>query len=129
MTPSLPEKRPPHERPRVLVVEDDVSLRDLAVIVISEAGYMPEAVGDGASAFAALETRAHAFHALVLDLGLPDVPGRLILRRAKQLRQDLPVIVVTGRADADVKLADVFVAKPFGPADLVAALDAVARRG
>lgn len=109
---------------RVLVVEDDLALRQLMALALTECGYTVEAVGDGSSALAALEARADDFYAILLDLMLPDFPGRVVLVRAKQLRPDLPVIVVSGNSLDAGPEADWSIQKPFGPNDIVAALDA-----
>jgi DNA-binding response OmpR family regulator len=113
---------------KVLLVEDDLALCELVALVLGEAGYAIEAVQDGGAALSILESRASEFYAVVLDLMLPDIPGRLVLVRSKQLRPELPVIVATGNASAAGAGADRVIQKPYGPNDVVDALDASAKR-
>jgi CheY-like chemotaxis protein len=87
------------ERPvkRLLVVEDDERERATLVELIGDSGVEITAVGSGKDALAAL--RAQDFKCMVLDLGLPDMPGLELLQRIKRHRdwRELPIIVYTGR--------------------------------
>jgi CheY-like chemotaxis protein/GAF domain-containing protein len=87
------------ERPskKLLIVEDDERERQSLVQLIGETGVETIAVASGEEALAALG--AHQFRCMVLDLGLPDIPGLELLARIKKNRawHDLPIIVYTGR--------------------------------
>lgn len=115
------------ERTRVLVVEDDPDIRELLVMVL---GQLDLDVRQAASGSEALEVAREAAPALVtLDLGLPDMDGMETCRRLREF-SDAHVIMLTARderADRDIGLesgADAFMAKPFSPKALRAAVAA-----
>jgi DNA-binding response OmpR family regulator len=109
---------------RVLVVEDDAQLLALARLVLCESGYASLAATTGAVALNVLESDADALDAVLLDLGLHDMPGSLVLIRARQIRPDLPVVVATDGAERPDG-ARIVIRKPYGPEEVVQALDAV----
>jgi len=113
---------------RVLVVEDDATIAEPLRTGLRREGFEVEVVGTGAAALAA------APHDLVLlDLGLPDLDGRVVCRELRE-RSGVPVIVVTARSDEIDRVtllelgADDYVVKPFGFRELVARMRAVLRR-
>jgi two-component system KDP operon response regulator KdpE len=116
---------------RILVVEDDRALRTMLVSAAEGAGYRVVAVGDGLAA--GRELRAHAFDAVLLDIGLPLVDGWHILAELEGRRVP-PVIVISARGEERDKVraldmgADDYLAKPFGSDELLARLRAVLRR-
>ena len=115
----------------ILVVDDDVALRELVTDYLAASGYQVEGVGDGA-AFRASVAR-HTPDLVVLDLMLPGEDGLSLL---KWLRSDggPPVIIVSARGDEVDRVvglevgADDYLAKPFGPRELLARVRAVLRR-
>lgn len=116
---------------RVLLVEDDATVREIVTMVLDRAGFATTAVADGQSA---LDTASsQSFDVVVLDLMLPGVNGFDVCRR---LRADtkVPIVMLTARADsADVVAglelgADDYVTKPFDPTILTARIRAVLRR-
>lgn len=117
---------------RILVVDDDVALRELVTAYLAASGYRVEGVGDGA-AFRASMAR-HGADLVVLDLMLPGEDGLSLL---KWLRIDggPPVIIVSARGEEVDRVvglevgADDYLAKPFGPRELLARVRAVLRRG
>ena len=115
---------------RVLVVEDDPSVRGLLQTLLTAEGYEVATAADG---LAALQAASATLPALVLlDLVMPDLGGARVLERLRDdpVLSQIPVIVVTGHEDAlpDVRaqLGDdnVFL-KPFAVAELLARVDAV----
>ncbi|MET0281649.1 MAG: response regulator transcription factor [Steroidobacteraceae bacterium] len=117
---------------RILVVEDDVALREQLSAALAEAGYVVDAVGDGIEA--AFRGANEALDAVVLDLGLPGKDGLSILREWRAAGIALPVLVLTARGIWQDRVqgidagADDYIAKPFEMEELVARLRAVLRR-
>ncbi|MHB1928841.1 MAG: response regulator transcription factor [Acidimicrobiales bacterium] len=116
----------------VLVVEDEVKLRDLIRSFLEREGLVVLTTGSGAEAIS-LGARSHP-DLVVLDLGLPDVPG---LEVATELRQssDVLVLMLTARANEEDRIrglelgADDYLTKPFSPRELVLRVLALLRRG
>jgi len=119
---------------RILVVEDEPDIRELIRYHLDQAGFVVETVGDGNAALQALRRRRP--NLLVLDLMLPDRSGTELCReiRADADLRDLPIIMVTARADELDRLvgfelgADDYLAKPFSPRELTLRVRAVLRR-
>jgi len=87
------------ERPLVLVVEDSDAIRTAFTILLEESGYDVAAAPNGAEAVRLAAARAPDL--VLLDLGLPDIPGVEVARRIKAapLTQNTPVVALTGRDD------------------------------
>jgi DNA-binding response OmpR family regulator len=117
--------------PRVLVVEDDPTVREVVERYLQREGIVVEAVGDGALA---LERAAECWPDLVvLDLMLPTIDGLEVCRRLRA-QAPVPVIMLTARGDEDDRVvglelgADDYIAKPFSPRELTLRVKAVLRR-
>mgnify|MGYP000222715538 CR=1 FL=1 len=116
---------------RVLVVEDEPRLAALVCDYLRQAGYVAEALADGAQALQRL--REQAPDLLVLDLMLPGLDGLSVCRALREF-SDLPVIMLTARVEEVDRLiglesgADDYVCKPFSPRELVARVKAILRR-
>ncbi|MFD9702416.1 response regulator transcription factor [Lentzea sp. NPDC059081] len=115
----------------VLIVEDDATIRTAVIRALTEHGHV---VSSAATAMSGLQAAVTARPDVVLlDLGLPDLDGREVLRMIRAVSA-VPIIVVTARADEAeiVRLldagADDYVVKPFGGAQLDARIRAVLRR-
>ena len=108
----------------VVLAEDDVDIRDLVQIVLEGLDLTVTAVGNGAEALA--ECRRLKPRLLLLDITMPIMNGLEVCRevRADPELEDLPVILMTARAQAsDVQAgmeagADTYIIKPFGPIEL-----------
>ena len=117
---------------RILVVEDEPVLRDGLTDLLKGAGHEVAAVGDGASA--AKRGVEEAFDLVLLDLMLPKLDGIEVCRRLRQARPALPIIMLTARGAEEDKVrglrvgADDYVTKPFGAKELLARVEALARR-
>src|SRR6476659_2204366 len=116
---------------RILLVEDDPSIREITAIGLRNAGFTVETAVDGA---AGLERfAAEAFDLVLLDVMLPRVDG-LEVCRAIRRTSTIPVVMLTARADTmDVVVgleagADDYVRKPFEVPELVARVRAALRR-
>ena len=81
---------------QILVVEDEPLIRMLAVDMLDVLGFGAVEAGDAAEALAIDAETLKGFAALMVDLGLPDLPGEELVRRLLQKRPDLPVIVTSG---------------------------------
>jgi two-component system KDP operon response regulator KdpE len=110
---------------RILVVDDEPPIRKLLRTGLSTQGYEVTEAANGR------EAQARAFaHPLpdliILDLGLPDIPGHELLRAWREQGSDIPVVILSSRTDEAgiveaLELgADDYVAKPFGAMELVA---------
>ena len=116
-----PTARPSGTPPRILVVEDDAPLRAMLEEELTADGYEVLAVGTvGEGLFHAEED---PFDLLILDLNLPDGDGIEIAERLAG-RDDLPILMLTARADLDSRLRGLYagaadyVAKPFALPEL-----------
>ena len=92
--PALPRAATGLSRPRVLVVDDEASIRDLLAKTLALAEYDVDVSPDGRSALDRL--RLYAYDLLIADLKMPGVDGLTVIREAKRLKADLPVIIITG---------------------------------
>ena len=81
-------------RPRVLVVDDEASIRDLLAKTLALAEYDVDLAFDGRTALDRLRTTPYDL--LITDLKMPGVDGLTVIREARRLKTDLPVIIITG---------------------------------
>lgn len=84
----------PAGRPRVLVVDDEASIRDLLAKTLALAEYDVDLAPDGRTALERL--RIVPYDLLITDLKMPGVDGLTVIREARRLKTDLPVIIITG---------------------------------
>lgn len=84
----------PAGRPRVLVVDDEASIRDLLAKTLALAEYDVDLAPDGRTALDRL--RIVPYDLLITDLKMPGVDGLTVIREARRLKADLPVIIITG---------------------------------
>jgi two-component system, OmpR family, KDP operon response regulator KdpE len=116
---------------KVLLVDDDATLRRTLGIGLRAEGHEVLIAADGRSALQAL--REDKPDIVVLDLGLPDLSGVEVLRRLRAW-STIPVVVLSARAESTEKVqaldlgADDYVTKPFGMEELLARVRASARR-
>ena len=117
-----------HVTMRLLVVEDDPTISEPLRTGLLREGFEVDMADTGAAALAAGECDL-----VLLDLGLPDLDGRVVCRQLRE-RSGVPIIVVTARGDEIDRVillelgADDYVVKPFGFRELVARIRAVLRR-
>ena len=81
-------------RPRVLVVDDEASIRDLLAKTLALAEYDVDVAPDGRSALDRM--RMYPYDLLIADLKMPGMDGLTVIREAKRYKTDLPVIIITG---------------------------------
>jgi len=117
---------------KLLVVEDDRTVGQYVKRGLAEAGYQVDLVGDGAEGLQ-LATDGH-YDVLVLDLRLPSMEGREVLRTLRDRGNPVPVLVLTAQDPVDFKVqalrmgADDYVTKPFALEELLARVEALSRR-
>jgi len=116
---------------RLLVVEDEKSIREAVTAYLEKEGYWVTAVADGQAALDAFEKRT--FDLVVLDLMLPHVSGEDVCRAIRDT-SDLPIIMLTAKGELEDRVlglelgADDYLVKPFSPRELVARVRALLRR-
>jgi two-component system, OmpR family, phosphate regulon response regulator OmpR len=117
---------------KILVVDDDLRLRDLLQRYLGEQGFAVATVSDAAGMDRALARER--FDLIVLDLMLPGEDGLAICRRLRGTRNTIPIIMLTAKGDEVERIvglemgADDYLPKPFNPRELVARIHAVLRR-
>ena len=117
---------------RILLVEDDATLRAQLRTALVEATYVVDEADNGRDAHFLGDTEA--FDAVVLDLGLPQLDGLSVLRRWRAAGRNMPVLILTARGGWQEKVAgidagaDDYLAKPFHMEELLARLRALLRR-
>src|SRR5690606_39369313 len=105
------------ERMRILLAEDDGVLADGLSRSLRAGGYAVDAVSSGTDADVALV--AQSYDLLILDLGLPKMPGQEVLRRMRSRNDSVPVLILTAADSVEQRVhgldlgADDYMAKPF----------------
>ena len=120
-----------NEKPLILIVDDDLALRELLQRYLGEQGFDTMAVADGAAMKKWLAD--HQPDLVVMDLMLPGEDG-LSLTRHLQATTSLPVLILSAKGEDIDRIvgleigADDYLAKPFNPRELVARIRAILRR-
>ncbi|GAA4414140.1 response regulator transcription factor [Fodinibacter luteus] len=117
---------------RILLVEDDATVREAVAAYLTRAGYAVDAVGSGEVAVERYV--AHPADLVLLDLMLPGLGGLEVSRRLRSMRRDLPVVMLTARGQEHERVqglqhgADDYVTKPFSLRELELRVRSVLRR-
>ena len=117
---------------RILVVEDEQKVAAFICAGLAEEGWSAEACHHGDEGLRLASEQS--YDALVLDIMLPGRDGLSILRKLRESRNTVPVVLLTARGDVEERVegldlgADDYLAKPFSMTELVARLKAVWRR-
>lgn len=118
---------PDFTRFTVMVVEDDVSLREILCVYLESYGFQTLPVGEG---LAALENLKAEVDLMVLDLQLPDLDGLEVIRLTREV-SSVPILVLSARGAADDRPralaggADTYMSKPFVPREFMARVRAL----
>lgn len=118
---------------KVLILEDEVSIRSFVVINLKRAGYEAIEAGTGREALERLKENPDTGVA-ILDIMLPDIDGFEVCRSIRATNKAIGIIMLTARTQEMDKVtglmtgADDYVTKPFSPAELLARVDALYRR-
>lgn len=117
---------------RILLIEDDQDLADAVVAGLKQNGFVIDCVNEGKPLD--FFTTNFNYNLIVLDLGLPNIPGLKVLKSIRQAKLSIPVIVVTARdttedcVEALNSGADDYITKPFDLNELIARIRALSRR-
>ncbi len=117
--------------PRILIVDDEPHIVELAKLYLERDGYQVSGVGTGNDALEKLDSFKPDL--VILDLMLPDIDGFEVCRRMRA-RSDVPILMLTARKEDIDKIiglelgADDYSTKPFNPRELVARVKAILRR-
>jgi two-component system, OmpR family, phosphate regulon response regulator OmpR len=120
------------QRQKILVVDDDLRLRDLLKRYLGEQGFAVDTVPDTAAMDRQMQRVRYDL--MVLDLMLPREDGLAACRRLRAANDNVPIIMLTAKGDDVDRIvglevgADDYLAKPFNPRELVARIHAVLRR-
>jgi CheY-like chemotaxis protein len=114
----------------VLIVEDEMLVRMFAVDALEDVGFQVLQAGDAAEAIKALTSAEHV-HGVIVDMGLPDRSGDQLAAEMRAQRQDLPILIASGRSERELK--DRFASdprvgvlvKPYTASMLIGALDSL----
>ena len=116
----------------VLVVDDEIRIRDVVRRYLEHDGHQVLTAGSGAEALEVVSRSA--VDLVVLDLRLPDISGEEVAREIRR-RSDVPILMLTAKVDERDRVrgleagADDYVTKPFSPRELVLRVSAILRRG
>jgi len=119
------------ETRRILLVEDEKSIRSAVAAYLEREGYWVTPAEDGQIALD--EFAKHKFDVIVLDLMLPKVSGEEVCRQIRNA-SDVPIIMLTAKGEEEDRIkglelgADDYLVKPFSPRELVARVRALLRR-
>jgi len=117
---------------KILLIEDDEVLSDGLTHTLTNSGYC--VTGATTGAYAEHLLIAQGFDLIILDLGLPDMDGLQLLRKIRQHKNALPVLILTARDDMNDRIegisqgADDYMTKPFELRELEARIHALIRR-
>ena len=126
--PTIAPPPPPTSRParhRVLVVDDEASIRDLLQKTLALAEYDVDTAPDASSALDRM--RAAVYDLLIADLKMPGMDGLALIRQAKRIKSDMPVIIITGFSTESSAIEAVnlgvagYLTKPFRVPQVLAA--------
>ena len=119
------------DKPTAVVIDDEGQIRKLLRVVLEENGYRVIEAESGKSGLAEVATRRP--DVVLLDLGLPDMDGVVVLKRLREWTH-APVLILSVRESVEQKIAaldagaDDYVTKPFDAAELLARVRAIQRR-
>lgn len=117
---------------RVLLVEDEIAMREALVPLLESRGYRVECAADGEEGLR--KALDEEFHLVLLDVMLPKLDGFAVCRELRRRKKSIPVLMVTARGELDDRVkgleggADDYLIKPFSGKELVARMRALLRR-
>src|ERR1700742_2681562 len=118
-------------RPRIVVIEDEPEISRFLETSLERQGYIVTTAPDAKTGIKIAST--HPPDLIILDLGLPDMDGKAVIRSIREWSQ-VPIIILSARDQEAEKVAalemgaDDYLTKPFGPAELAARIKVSLRR-
>ncbi len=113
----------------LLFIDDNLTFLSSLTRLLSKQGYRVQAEHNPQRALDELRSRPTQFTAVILDLGIPGFPGQLVAQSIHRIRNDLPVIIITGQEPDQVDRSRTGIRevlqKPFPIAKLIGAIEAV----
>ena len=119
---------------KILVAEDEESIREFIVINLTRSGYEVVQAENGATALALFNKENGDFDVAILDIMMPEIDGLAVCKELRRRSSDLGIIMLSAKTQEMDKVtgllfgADDYVTKPFSPSELMARVDAVYRR-
>ncbi len=119
---------------KVLVAEDESSIREFIVINLQRSGYEVSQANNGRAALEAYEAAGGDFDVVLLDIMMPEMDGLEVCKRLRSMSQTVGIIMLTAKTQEIDRVtgllvgADDYVSKPFSPSELMARVDAIYRR-
>ena len=119
---------------RILICEDEDTIREFVVINLKRAGYDVVDVNCGEAALKTFETEHGNFDIVLLDIMMPGIDGFTVCKKIREKSSTIGIIMLTARTQEMDKVsglmigADDYITKPFSPSELTARVDAIYRR-
>ena len=119
---------------RILLVEDEVAIREFEAINLQRAGYTTVQAGSGEEALELYDADPNGFDIALLDISMPGMDGFAVCKELRKRSASLGIIMLTARTQEMDKVsglmlgADDYITKPFSPSELMARVDSLYRR-
>lgn len=119
---------------RILIVEDEVAIREFEAINLKRVGYTVEEAGSGEEALEIYDSDLEGFDIALLDISMPGMDGFTLCKELRKRSETLGIIMLTARTQEMDKIsglmlgADDYITKPFSPTELLARVDSLYRR-
>ncbi len=119
---------------RILIVEDEVAIREFEAINLKRVGYSITEAGSGEEALDIYDNDSEGFDIALLDISMPGMDGFSLCKELRQRSETLGIIMLTARTQEMDKIsglmlgADDYITKPFSPTELLARVDSLYRR-
>lgn len=119
---------------RILIVEDEVAIREFEAINLNRVGYTTVEAGSGEEALEIFDNDIKGFDIALLDISMPGMDGFALCKELRARSKSLGIIMLTARTQEMDKIsglmlgADDYITKPFNPTELLARVDSLYRR-
>lgn len=119
---------------KILICEDEDSIREFVIINLTRAGYEVTGVSSGEAAIEEFSAHTNEYGILLLDVMLPGIDGFSVCKQARKLNNTVGIIMLSAKSQEMDKVnglmlgADDYITKPFSPSELLARIDALFRR-